>query len=138
MEKIIWSDDLSIGNTDIDIVHKDWVNIYNDLIEYNESKGNRVAFAMILTKMTEYSLMHFKKEEEYMQKLNYPDLSGHKRLHKDYSYKVAMYNIDLLGVNPPSINEIISFIDNWLIDHILKIDKKYEDYKKEIHSDVKY
>ena len=138
MEKIIWSGDFSIGNTDIDIVHKEWVNIYNDLIEYTESKENREAFAMILTKMTEYSLMHFKKEEEYMQKLNYPDLSDHKRLHKDYSYKVAMYNIDLLGVNPPSINEIISFIDNWLIDHILKIDKKYEDYKKEIHSDVKY
>jgi hemerythrin-like metal-binding protein len=138
MEKIIWSDDFSIGNTDIDIVHKDWVNIYNDLIEYNESKGNREAFAIILTKMTEYSLMHFKKEEEYMQKLNYPDLSDHKRLHKDYCYKVAMYNIQLLEVNPPSINEIISFIDNWLIDHILKIDKKYEDYKKEIHSDVKY
>ena len=138
MEKIIWSDDFSIGNTDIDIVHKDWVNIYNDLIEYTESKGNREAFAMILTKMTEYSLMHFKKEEEYMQKMNYPDLADHKRHHKDYIYKVAMYNIDLLGVNPPSKNEIISFIDNWLIDHILKIDKKYEDYKKEIHSDVKY
>ena len=138
MEKIIWSEDFSIGNTDIDIVHKDWVNIYNDLIEYTESKGNREAFAMILTKMTEYSLMHFKKEEEYMQKMNYPDLADHKRHHKDYIYKVAMYNIDLLGVNPPSKNEIISFIDNWLIDHILKIDKKYEDYKKEIHSDVKY
>ena len=73
-----------------------------------------------------------------MQKMNYPDLADHKRLHKDYCYKVAMYNIDLLGVNPHSINEIISFIENWLIDHILKIDKKYEDYKKEIHSDVKY
>jgi len=138
MEKIIWSDDFSIGNADIDIVHKDWVTIYNDLIEYNESKGNRNEFAMILSKMTDYSLVHFKKEEEYMQKLNYPDLADHKRHHKNYIYKVAMYNIDLLGVNPPSINEIISFIDNWLIDHILKIDKKYEDYKKEIHSDVKY
>jgi hemerythrin-like metal-binding protein len=82
--------------------------------------------------------MHFKKEEEYMQKLNYPYLSDHKRLHKDYCYKVAMYNIDLSEVNPPSINEITSFIDNWLINHILKIDKKYEDYKKEIHSDIKY
>jgi hemerythrin len=138
MEKISWSNDFSIGNPDIDIVHKDWINICNDLIEYNESKGNREAFAMILTKMTEYSLMHFKKEEEYMQKLNYPDLADHKRLHKDFSYKVAMYNIDLYGVNPPSINEVISFIDNWLIDHIVINDKKYEDYKKKIQSDVKY
>jgi hemerythrin len=138
MKKIIWSNDFSIGNPDIDIVHKDWINICNDLVECNESKGNREAFAMILTKMTQYSLMHFKREEKYMQKLNYPELSDHKRLHKDYCYKVAMYNIDLFGVNPPSINEVISFIANWLIDHIVKKDKKFEDYKKEIHSDVKY
>jgi hemerythrin len=49
-----------------------------------------------------------------------------------------MYNVDLLGINPPEIKEIINYIYIWWVDHILKIDKKYEDYKKEIHSDVKY
>jgi len=138
LEKLIWTDELSIGNTDIDIVHKSLVNIYNDLIEYAESKRNRKEFAMILSKMTNYSLVHFKKEEEYMQKFSYPELTEHRRLHIDYIYKVAMYNANLLGINPPEIKEVINFIGNWWVDHILKIDKKYEDYKKEIHSDVKY
>src|SRR5665647_3847370 len=95
LEKLIWTDELSIGNTDIDIVHKSLVNIYNDLIEYAESKRNRKEFAMILSKMTNYSLVHFKKEEEYMQKFSYPELTEHKRLHRDYIYKVAMYNANL-------------------------------------------
>ena len=138
LEKLIWTAEFSIGNTNIDTVHKSLVDIYNDLIEYTESKRNRIEFAMILSKMTDYSLVHFKKEEKYMQKMSYPELTEHKRLHKDYSYKVAMYNIDLLGINPPEIKEVINFIHIWWVDHILKIDKKYEDYKKEIHSNVKY
>ena len=138
LEKLNWSDEFSIGNTDIDTVHKSLIDIYNDLIEYVESKGNRKEFAMILSKMTDYSLVHFKKEEEYMQKMSYPELTEHKRLHKDYIYKVAMYNTDLLGADPPEIKNIIKFLNKWWIDHVLNIDKKYEDYKKEIHSDVKY
>jgi hemerythrin len=138
LEKLNWTDEFSIGNTNIDTVHKSLIDIYNNLIKYAESKRNRKEFAMILSKMTDYSLVHFKKEEEYMQKMSYPELTEHKRLHKDYIYKVAMYNADLLGINPPEIKEIINFIYIWWVDHILKIDKKYEDYKKEIHSDMTY
>ena len=138
LEKLIWTDEFSIGNTNIDTVHKSLIDIYNNLIKYAESKRNRKEFAMILSKMTDYSLVHFKKEEEYMQKMSYPELTEHRRLHKDYIYKVAMYNADLLGNNPPAINETINYIYIWWADHILKIDKKYEDYKKEIHSDVTY
>ena len=138
LEKLIWIEEFSVDNTNIDTVHKSLIDIYNNLIEYVESKRNLNEFAMILSKMTDYSLVHFKKEEEYMQKMSYPELTEHRRLHKDYIYKVAMYNANLLGINPPEIKEIINFIYIWWVDHILKIDKKYEDYKKEIHSDVKY
>lgn len=114
MEKLIWTDEYSIGNAEIDKVHKILIDIYNDLIEYVESKRNRKEFAMILSKMTDYSLVHFKKEEEYMQKFSYPELIEHRRLHKDYIYKVAMYNADLLRINPPEIKEVINFIGNFV------------------------
>jgi len=137
-EKIIWGKELSIGNTDIDEVHKRVIEIYNELIEYDDSQDNREGFALILTKMTEYCLIHFKKEEEYMKKLSFPDFKTHKNYHKDYIYKVAMYNIDLKGTNPPEIKEVIVFLKKWWVDHILKIDKKYEDYRREINIDLKY
>jgi hemerythrin len=49
-----------------------------------------------------------------------------------------MYNTNLLGINPPAINEIINFPGKWWINHIINVDRKYEDYKKEIQSDVTY
>lgn len=136
--KIIWNNEFSIGNSDIDAVHKSLIDIYNNMIEFNESKGNREEFAIILSKMTEYAMKHFKKEEEYMKKMAYPKFSSHKSHHKSYIYKVSMYNIDLLGVDPPEANEVIDFLKKWWVNHILLIDKKYEDYKKEIHSTVVY
>ena len=137
-EKIIWNKELSIGNMMIDSVHKRLIDIYNEMIEFIQSEHNREDFAIILSKMTDYSLMHFKREEEYMNKMGYPALIDHRNDHKDYIYKVAMYNIDLASSIPPELDEVAAFIEKWWIHHILEIDTLYEKYKVESHSDVKY
>lgn len=137
-KKLIWSDDLSIGNVDIDKIHEKLIDIYNDLVDFADMGGSHSEFAFILSKMTDYSLMHFKREEEYMQKMSYPDLAKHKNLHRDYIYTVAMYNVDLSGNNPPLLIEVLGFIEKWWVYHILQVDQKYEKFKKEAHSDVTY
>ncbi len=88
--------------------------------------------------MTDYSLMHFKKEEKYLQNFDYPGLTKHRNYHKTFIYTVAMYNVDLLSSDPPDPVEIIAFLQEWWTDHILKLDKAYEKYKKEIRSNAKY
>ncbi|BBE20811.1 methyl-accepting chemotaxis protein [Aquipluma nitroreducens] len=132
----LW-DQISIGNPEIDHDHKELFEIYNDLVDLIEFKKNRDNFAGILTKMTNYSLMHFKKEERYMKNLSFPKLNEHIKHHQKYIYNVAMYNAELLGINPPDPEEIITFLKNWWINHILKIDIQYEQFKKEnaINSD---
>jgi hemerythrin len=136
--KINWSNELSIGNVDIDNVHSRLIEIYNDLVEHAETNGNREKFAVILSKMTDYSLIHFKKEEAYMQAMSFPELAKHRGFHRDYIYRVAMFNVDFLGSNPPSCNEIINFLNKWWINHILHLDKRFEDYKKEFKLNVTY
>ncbi len=138
IERVIWTNELSINNTDIDNEHKKLLEIYNDLIDLIVLNKNREEFAKILSKMTDYSLVHFRREEEYMQKFSYPKLAEHKQYHRDYSYKVAMYNINLLGTNTPKPREIIKFLKKWWINHIMKSDTDYENYKNKIQSDVNY
>ncbi len=139
LEKIVWTNELSLNNEDIDREHKKLVEICNDLIErYELNNNNREEFARILSDMTDYGLVHFKREERYMQGFSYPRLTKHKQYHRDYIHKVAMYNFDLLGANPPEIIEVIKFLKKWWINHILKIDSDYEKYKNKIQSDVKY
>lgn len=133
-----WTDGLSIGNDKIDNDHKKLIEVYNQLIELIESGGNRNEFAQILSNMTDYALKHIRNEENYMKEFAYPNLIEHKKLHRDYILKVAMYNTDLLGTNPPDPNEITNFLEKWWTNHILKNDIVYENYKKTIDSEAIY
>ncbi len=138
LEKLVWTNELSLNNEDIDREHKKLIEICNDLIDLYELNHNREEFARILTEMTDYGLIHFKSEERYMQKFSYPKLTEHKQHHRNYIYKVAMYNVDLLRANPPELTDVIKFLKKWWVNHILIIDAEYENYKNKIHSDVKY
>ena len=138
LERLRWSDELSIGNVNVDKDHKKLIEIYNDLVDLIELGRDREEFAIILSKLTDYTLTHFRKEEDYMEKFSYPDLSEHKNYHCDFMYKVAMFNVDLLSSNPPEPKSIIKFVDKWLAQHIMKNDADYEKYKNEIQSDAIY
>lgn len=138
VKKRIWTNELSIGNSAVDYEHKKLLEIFNDLAELIEYKKDRQEFAKILTKMTDYSLIHFKREEEYMEKLSYPILARCKSSHRNYIYNVAMYNFDLSSTNQPDPKDIIAFLENWWTNHILIHDDKYEKYKNEIEPLITY
>jgi len=128
-EGIIWSDAFSIGNDQIDKDHQQIIDILNKLIELNQKKINQKKFAEILWMMMEYSIHHFKKEEDYMQKLNYPKFKEHKNLHMLYINEVSVYSNEFSNSNPPVINEIIGFLENWWLNHIQNTDTEYETFK---------
>lgn len=138
MKRMIWTNELSIGNINIDSEHKKLISVIDDLVDLVELNGSREKFAEILSKMTDYVLIHLRKEEKYMMKLGYPKLKEHIQYHRDYNYKVAVYNIELLGSNPPDPKEIIEYLEEWWENHILNFDMDYEKYKNSIGSDVKY
>lgn len=129
---------LSIDNPEIDKDHRQLLEIYNDLVDLIEFNQSRKEFARILSMMTDYSLAHFKREEKYMELLSYPKIDEHRALHKNYIYKVALYNTNLLSMNPPNPKEIIKFLSDWWINHILKIDSDYESFKKENKLNISY
>jgi len=137
-EGIIWSDAFSIGNEQIDKDHQQIIEILNKLIDLNQKKINQKKFAEILWMMMEYSIHHFKKEEDYMQKLQYPKLKEHIGLHALYINKVSIYSNEFSNSNPPNIEEIIGFLDKWWINHIQNTDTEYETFKKNKGLDVIY
>jgi len=134
IKKRIWIEALSIGNAKEDYKNHKLFEILNDLDELIEFKKGKQEFAKILTKMTDYSLNHFEKEDEYMRKMAYPFLREHKKSHRDYIYKVAMFNVNLLNGNSPDPKEVISFLEKWWVNHV----NKYEKYNQEIQSNLNY
>lgn len=79
----------------------------------------------ILNELKDYAATHFKHEEEYMMSINYRKLLSQKVMHDDFIEALSKYNIyDLDENQKDTILEILDFLNDWLINHILKSDKQ--------------
>ncbi len=137
LSKVAWSDNLNIGNSIIDSQHSE---LFAIIKEMNESilKGDITKkFAVLLSRMTDYSIRHFTSEEQYMSEIGYPDIENHQKLHKEYVLKTAIFNSQYLTLTPPDSDEVIIFLTHWWANHIRQIDTDYIIFRKnEIYEEI--
>ena len=131
MSRIEWEDSYSVNHTEIDAQHKKWFEMYNDMHK-SFGKGGTKEYTAIavetLKKMHDYCRHQFEFEEDYMRKVNYPDIVKHRRAHKDFDTLIYEYNRDIHEGRLVLNTTIISAIRNWILDHILVEDKKYRQF----------
>ncbi len=128
MPKIEWDDSFSVHNTEIDGQHKKWIGIYNNMLEIlmgEDKTAQHSTGEEILKAMLDYCRDHFKFEEEYMHKINYPGLLQHRRMHKDFDNQIYTYYRGIQEGRTVLNTEILSLINNWFLNHIVIEDKKY-------------
>ena len=125
MAFIQWSDNLSVGNIQMDNQHKKLVAMINDLHDaMSHGKGTEV-IGKIINDLTNYTVVHFQDEERLMATAGFPDLDAHTIIHEQFVKKVAQVKKDFQSGRTAISVEIITFLKNWLTDHIQKIDKEY-------------
>lgn len=79
----------------------------------------------ILNELKEYAGTHFEHEEAYMISIGYRKLFSHKILHEEFLQKVSGYDLSNLDENQKNaIMDILTFLNDWLVDHILREDKQ--------------
>ena len=62
-----------------------------------------------------------------MRAFKYPDFDNHKKIHEAFIKKVAQEKVNLQATRHLSL-DIVHFLNNWLIDHIMVSDKAYAKY----------
>jgi len=78
----------------------------------------------ILNELAEYATTHFQHEEEYMMSIRYKKLISQKAEHQEFMEKISEYHLDEVDENQKEvIFEILDFLSNWLVHHILESDK---------------
>jgi hemerythrin len=134
MSRIEWDDALSVKNDEIDAQHKKWIEIHNRLhdvlingsIDQIEKVGVET-----LQAMQEYIRYHFKFEEEYMKRINFPGLVEHRRLHKDFDTQIYNSNREILEGQVVLNSGIVKVLKHWLLEHISQEDQKYRRFLQE-------
>lgn len=130
-ELIIWNESLQFGIPSIDKQHKRLVDLINQL--YNamrQGEGDR-ATQKILAELVNYTKVHFTFEEGLQEKAEYPGLQKHKEVHNALVQKVAGISAQV-NAGSSNINmELMDFLQDWLVNHIQKEDRKYVPYVRE-------
>ena len=126
-----WRDAYSVNVEAIDEQHKMLFKIGRELGDLVSIEGDHFDEIMaILNKLKDYTVFHFNEEEEMMEKYGYPEREKHRLEHKFFVNKInELDKEDEVDEEQKKITmEIITFIANWIENHILKTDQRYSEF----------
>jgi len=127
---VVWTPDLSVGVDHIDNQHKIWFEKANELFEAGKAQKAKDYINQMIDFLDEYTKLHFKDEEAYMEKIGYPELDAQKKAHASFVKDLAKLKEDYnkSGGNILVIINANKIVIDWLSNHIRKMDKKIGEY----------
>ena len=125
-----WTEELSVGNTEIDCQHKALINIINRIDSCYSDGTNEEKIIELLPELKWYASEHFKHEEVYMEEIGYPTLQGHSDVHEKLIADLGEVIKSCLNGEFMEAEEMTEFFKKWLINHIKIEDMKYAEHAK--------
>jgi hemerythrin len=124
---IKWKDDFLVGVESIDEQHKvlfDLTGKAYDLLKDDYVHDKYDEIVKIIDELKEYTIFHFRSEEEYMKSIGYKKFLSHKVEHDDFIERVNSLNfLEIDEDQDKYILSILDFVVSWISDHILQRDK---------------
>jgi methyl-accepting chemotaxis protein len=111
------------GNPVIDADHKMLVQYVNDLNRAMLDGKGQDAASGILASLLQYTRDHFAREEVIWRDGGLTTLSQHQKIHADLVAKVEQFQRDFVAGKAALTADLMSFLREWLIDHVFKTDK---------------
>lgn len=123
-----FTDEYRTGIAFVDEEHMELFRIIkraNDLITEELLHDKYDEIMSVLEELRDYTKKHFGDEEEYMEKIQYEALDVQKKAHQVFVDKLENINTEDMDDNQQQyLIDIVDFLLMWLVNHILKMDKK--------------
>ena len=126
-----WTKDLETSIPLVDREHQKLVELLNKL--YNAMKrgeGTEVV-GEIIGSLKRYTQTHFKNEEKLFEKLGYPKIDEHIKIHNNFVAKIVEFEREFNSGSVALSIDIMNFLRSWLKDHIAGDDQAYARYFKD-------
>ena len=135
MSFIQWDRSFELGIHEFDEHHKRLANLLNMTYDGFTLGADHAELAAVLDELVDYATYHFIAEEHWMEVHNYPKLPQHREEHAKFSCRI----LDLQKDYHTSISnlslDVLLFLQDWLITHILKSDADYGLFAKGLSHD---
>jgi hemerythrin-like metal-binding protein len=129
LESVAWNDTYSVGVPALDDQHKKLVGMINQLSDCHATRGSGSsgAFHEVLSRMFDYTQVHFKAEEDYLHRIDYPQLANQKIEHAAFVGKMAAFSLAASeGIQDEAA--VHRYLKAWLLSHILESDMQYRSF----------
>lgn len=123
----VFTDEFKTGIPMIDEEHQTLFEIIGKIYKAIETElvHDKFDFILdILDELKEYTSVHFADEESYMKEIGYEGLAQQIILHEKFIETLEDVNLDHVDDNQEEyLFEVLDFLQNWLVNHIQKVDK---------------
>ena len=123
---IVWKPEFNLGIPIIDEQHRGIVSTINSLHFGLQNYHSRDMLFPIIDMMYDYTYIHFKIEEYFLEKLDFPNAKKHHELHLGLSGELdRMGRKSILEKDP---YQFMEFLKQWWIAHIRSEDLIFRDF----------
>jgi hemerythrin len=135
MNNPAWNDNLSVGVKLFDEHHKRLFELLGKACATCTNRSLPDDSKSIIDELVDYARYHFDAEERLMELHGYEESPAHQSEHAHFSQTVRSFEgISAAGSKVYSY-ELISFLCNWLMYHIMEADKRYGLYLNSVGVD---
>lgn len=132
MNFIEWEDSYSVFVPEMDEQHKRLIKILNDLHDAMTKGRSRQQLGITLSNLVRYTNSHFVAEEKFMEGMNFGQFRLHVAKHRKLTEQVMDYKRRFDADEAISAVELLEFLRDWLVQHILQDDRMYgEQYRRQ-------
>jgi diguanylate cyclase (GGDEF)-like protein/hemerythrin-like metal-binding protein/PAS domain S-box-containing protein len=126
MALFYWNTHLETGNGQIDGQHKRLFELTNNIADAVSGQGSLPEAPALLEELIEYANTHFCDEEKLLclSSLNTAKKHQHTCAHSAFLNQVQGIAAKSDLAQAEAVNEILNFLVNWLVTHILKLDHR--------------
>lgn len=137
----MWNDrGLELRVKEIDGQHRALVMILQQASDLNQrgvSEPRRhLHLPVIIRKLYYYTQFHFHAEEQLMEKHNYPAIEEHSTQHRYFIGQVAKFARDFKAKRTTLSDDIVRFLRDWTMDHIVQVDGQFRDHIRDTQDKV--
>ena len=123
--QLVWNSSMNTGIEKVDQQHRKLVEIVNRLYTAVEKGKTIKELGPSFNELITYTKTHFADEVRLMKEVNYEHMQAHDALHKDLTKQVGEYLDKLQSGEMIDSSELMMFLKDWLVKHILSEDKKF-------------
>lgn len=118
MSLMQWDPRLETGHPRIDEQHRALVESLNDLHRAMKEGRGKDEVGRILVFLRDYTVTHFRMEEQLMAQSGYPHAAVHLKIHADLVAQVGDLVNRFEKGNATLTLPVMKFLEDWLTNHI--------------------